>query len=200
MSAPLLPPSGGPSPCNVPEESSGLRALEKSNVFTERTDGMDTRSLRPEYLHPQENDICPRLSFSHVKVMQRGACRNRRQAFRIKTICERTPATWCQSGPPCLKLTTTWLTAAAGFCPHRSGPRLLRSAAVPHDSETGPGCKQGAGSGTPNLYLRSQSGAALLRVRPQPERPLVDGRVHTASERCAAPQLRRGTQERAKND
>lgn len=41
---------------------------------------------------------------------------------------------------------------------------LQRCAAVPHDSQRQKwhGCKQGAGSGRPNLYLLSQSGAAFL--------------------------------------
>lgn len=41
---------------------------------------------------------------------------------------------------------------------------LQRCAAVPHDSQRQKwhGCKQGAGSGRPNLYLSSQWGAAFL--------------------------------------
>lgn len=76
---------------------------------------------------------------------------------------------------------------------------LQRCAAVPHDSQRQKwhGCKQGAGSGRPNLHLSSQWGAALPRLRLRSRGSHWSSAASiTVQERGAASQLHRGKEER----
>lgn len=116
----LLPPSGGPSSCNIPADRSGLEK-EQSLYFMDRR---RERSLYPQYLCPE--DILSALVCGFPT--RRCVCCN--TLFRgSRLLVNHVVANW-------VTVPQTDQDAADGsaFGPHCGGLRLLRSAAVPQDS------------------------------------------------------------------